>query len=353
MNPVMLVNLDNLIYNIYSIKDHTKKEIIAVIKSDAYGLNVKYIVPILKKCGIKFFLINRLYELLDLKTYLEGMKIIIYESLKINEYKTAYQLTKEVRFTISSLNDVYNIIQFINQCNPTLIFVHIFIDTGMHRFGFNNQMIVKKAIDLLSNYKNIIIEGIYTHYAKKDPLNELTEFLKYIYLYPFTIIHASSSRQIITNTPIIGNYIRIGMLLYSQSSITKNVINVLTKPLKTILLENGDSLGYDLEYKNSTCEKEEIDIIPLGYYEGMIEKDLVVGKRCMNHSFIRHINNTSFFLKIFPIHDKIINDNYYKKFMSYQNIKKVYISSYGTNISKVNQKIFTRSKQIRKRKRSH
>ena len=139
----------------------------------------------------------------------------------------------------------------------------------------------------------------------------------------------------------------------STALITKNVINVLTKPLKTILLENGDSLGYDLEYKNSTCEKEEIDIIPLGYYEGMIEEDLVVGKRCMNHSFIRHINNTSFFLKIFPIHDKIINDNYYKKFMSYQNIKKVYISSYGTNISKVNQKIFTRSKQIRKRKRSH
>lgn len=352
MNSVMLVNLNNLEYNIKAIKSHTKKEIIAVIKSDAYGLNADKIIPILKNTNVDLFLINRLYELTSLKSNIDGMKIIIYESLKPCEYMRAYNLTKEVRFTISSLNDVYNIIYFVNEINPTIIYIHLFIDTGMHRFGFGNIEDVKKAITLLTNYKNIVIEGIYTHYARKKPLNEINEFIKYINLYPFTIIHASSSKQIITNIPIIGNYIRIGMLMYAESEITKNVVTVLTKPLKTFFLERGDKLGYDLEYQNSSCEKEEIDIIPIGYYEGMIERFEVLGKRCMNHSFIKHINNTSFFLKIFPIHDKIINDNYYKKFISYQNIKKVYISSYDTNISKINQKVFSRSKQIRKRKRS-
>ena len=43
MNNIVYVNIDNLKKNINLIKRKTNKEIISVIKSNAYGLGAKYI----------------------------------------------------------------------------------------------------------------------------------------------------------------------------------------------------------------------------------------------------------------------------------------------------------------------
>ena len=91
----VIVNINNLYENINTIKEFTKKEIIAVIKSNCYGLNNKYLIKYLKNKQINFFAIVN-----ESEYFYIGQPILVMDSC----YK--YIDDEHVRYTINSYDDL-------------------------------------------------------------------------------------------------------------------------------------------------------------------------------------------------------------------------------------------------------
>ena len=343
---LMIINVNKLIRNIYRIKKKTNKEIIAVIKSNAYNTGARPIIKYLKLANVSFFAFNTLEEYQYCQYLLINDKVLIFESLKEKQINI---LPKNVRITINNIDDIYEI------KHPRI--VHIQIDTMMNRMGIKNINDFKKII----KYENINIEGIYTHFIsnkteyKKYRLQQ-QKFKEYISLYNTPIIHSAASSSL--DKEIIGNYVRVGMDLYNDA------VNVYTKLGSIRYIKKGEYVGYDALYK---AKKDGyIGILNIGYNEGMKEGVVkyhdkyypVIGKICMNHTFIKldkPIKNSSL-LNIFPINDKIYKkDKYtiYERIVSYRNFKRIYITEYNYDLRKISKISLKKSYIIKQRTRSN
>ena len=337
----MVVNINKLKEKVYELKQNIDKNIIAVVKSNAYNLGSRYIIKYLKEAGVSFFAFNKYIEYIECSDLLLNDKVLIFESLKKDIIKT---LPDNVRITINSVSDIYEVDNFRK--------VHVQIDTSMNRMG------IKKVseLDEILLKDNVVFEGIYTHFVSKDKYKKQVKlFNKYVGKHNFSIIHTSSSNYL--NKNIIGNYIRIGMNLY------KNIVKVYTSLNNIRYLKKGECVGYNSLFKaKKTCY---IGVIDIGYYEGMKEGVVkyynqyyhVIGKICMNHSFIlldKPIKNSSL-LNIFPINDKIYKkDKYsmYERLVSYRNFKRIYITEYKHDLRKISKSCLKKSYNIRQRTRS-
>lgn len=341
MRSLMIINLDNLRNNVETIKKYTNKEMIAVVKSNAYGLGVKPIVCALIEVGIKYFACNTLSEAKVILSINTQIKIIILDSISWAELKGVRDFTNLV-ISINSFFDAYNINQINQSCT-----IHLQIDTGMNRVGIKNIDDARTIIKLLKNNPLIKIEGIFTHFTSNSKELFLYErqkqsFEGFLKLHPFSIIHTANTSSL-TKT-ILGNYIRIGMALYgfhSDIPCLKKVVQVVTKCCNIISLKKGDEVGYDGTYIAS--KKARLGVLPIGYNDGEITpyvynhsyRFLVVAKRCMNHTFILindKINYLSY-LRLFPKNDKIVNETtYYHLFTSMKKIPKIYIKQVDYDI---------------------
>ena len=57
--------------NVEKIIQYTNRQIMAVVKNDAYGLNVKKMIPILKKASVNFFVFEKYCEYLECQDMLK------------------------------------------------------------------------------------------------------------------------------------------------------------------------------------------------------------------------------------------------------------------------------------------
>ena len=108
MNPQAIINLDNLTHNVNEIKKTTGKKIMAVVKSDAYGLGIKKIVPWLSMQGVDYFVLNDDMELIGNRETFKNKKVLLLESVTGYNYDRIFNISKEVRITINNNNDIYD-----------------------------------------------------------------------------------------------------------------------------------------------------------------------------------------------------------------------------------------------------
>lgn len=335
------VSINNIIDNIKTIKAVTAKELIIVTKSNCYGLNSKYLIPIYKKIGIKYFFVNH---------YREYIK-------NINEYHNSFVLIMDS----ISLKSYDNIIYTINNIEDALILsktgkkikVHLQIDLSMNRLGIRSIEECKKIINILKTNKFIEIEGLYTHFSTSidnliDYNKQCDLFKEYINLYNFKIIHSAATSSL--NKNIIGNFVRVGLGIYgfgNQDLPLKKAITAFEKIVKRINLKKGDTVGYESNLKNNILKHDsKVALINVGYFEFKLIDEYFkinqeyekIGNSCMNHShFIidDEINNLTY-LSFFKRNDIIYNrmNNFYHILISLSNYQKIYIMRYNNDISK-------------------
>lgn len=351
----LFFDINKLKYNISKIKEYTNKEIMAVIKSNAYGLNSYYVYQILEKSGINFFV------LFDLNEFMKLEDIINKPVLVLNHFNE-YIDNSFIRYTINSIEDAL----FFKKLNKKIT-VHIQIDSGMNREGIRSIDEYLKVLKILKSCNNITIEGIFTHFASSylelEYYNQQSSnFLEYLKYYDYKIIHSAASSSL--NKKIIGNYVRIGLQLYG---LCRNinlfpVFYLRTRVINTFFLKKETPFGYGLTKLEHDAF---ISIIPLGYsniqdftnvYYLNNKKWIklnVIGKSCMNH---RHIHSKFIikklsYLYIFPKNDKIDID-YYRFLTSIKDINKYYIEV-KDDLSKIIKRTNEKSFVFRKRRYSH
>lgn len=311
LDNLMIVDINKLKNNIQWIKEKTNKEIIAIIKSNAYGLGIKKIAKYLISSGVSFFAINKEseYEFL-------GKPILILNSVTnlIND--------SLVRYTINSIDDVY----FFKKTNRKVI-VHLQIDTGMNRLGIRTTDEYQKIILEINKCQNILIEGVFTHYssgAEEFLYYEYQNlrFLEFLKIATFPIVHGAASSSLKKN--LVGNFVRIGISMYGFCQIEglKVVPRIMTPVIQTFFLKREEKFGYG---QNKLKSDGYLNVIPLGYYEAndfryVYYKDKnqklkwhklqVVGKSCMNH---RHVYSKFAIKKLSYLYVFFKNDTIYKE----------------------------------------
>ncbi|MBQ3494224.1 MAG: alanine racemase, partial [Clostridia bacterium] len=150
----------------------------------------------------------------------------------------------------------------------------------------------KQIINLIKKNKNIIFEGIYTHFfsSKNKLINkkQMNKFIKFIDLIPKKynpIKHVGGSNLIYEELPKQIDMVRLGLFMYGYGAIDATpVMKVVTKIVNIINIKKGDYVGYDENFR--ATKKMTIAVVPLGYADGFSREishklDVVVkGKKC-------------------------------------------------------------------------
>lgn len=357
----LFIYVDNIEKNIDYIKNKTNKKIMAVIKSDAYGIGALSIIKLLYE-KVDYFVFEKYNEYLKCKERLLNKKVIILES--INNYINDSNL----RYSINSMIDVYNIRNISFPVN-----VHLRVDTGMNRLGFRNINEFNFAYNMLRKNKNINIEGIYTHFSSdafesKYFEKQKNQFKKYLKNKKIAIIHANATRNI--NKEIIGNYIRIGIGMYGYHQPYFKLLRSVSLNAKVVNVFNI-SKNNKISYIQKSENKKLIGLINYGYNDVDLskinyiykngQKYQLLGKSCMNHTHFYADDKINYlsWLSILPTNGIIVdskdynfNIDWYAVLTSLKGLPKNYIRRSNYDIPKIFKYNGKESFKCRFRKRS-
>lgn len=307
---VLEINLDAISYNLnfYKSKLKSKTKVMVMVKAFGYGNGGYEIAKLLEHHKVDYLGVAFADEGIELRKAGITVPIMVLnpENSSFNAM-IAYDLEPEI-YSITGLNAFLKIAQ---RRNISSYPIHLKIDTGMHRLGFEpNEFERLKTI--IKNNNFIHIQSIFTHLAASDDM-ELKDFtINQINLFSeayenlITVLNHKPIRHIL-NTSGIFNYssyqmemVRLGIGLYgvgNSDEESKKLFNVST--LKSIIsqihiIEKGDSVGYSRKFIAS--RKTKVATIPIGYADGirrlwgnekgyiMInnEKAIIVGNICMD-----------------------------------------------------------------------
>jgi len=145
-----------------------RKNIIAMVKANAYGVGDTLIANELQNMGIKNFGVACIDEAIRLRNNnITGM-ILVTSVLVDKEIESAIE--EDISISVSNIQNIKDINEIAKQKNK-IAKIHIKIDTGMTRLGFSKDNIIINFTNILK-YKNIEIED----YLQKR-INQIDEFI--------------------------------------------------------------------------------------------------------------------------------------------------------------------------------
>ena len=287
MPSKMYVNLQNIKYNLERIKEKINNAItiIAIVKANAYGLGDLAISKFLEKLGISFLGVAMVDEGVYLRNNSITSDILVTSQFLQEDIQNILDYDLTVSISNIELLGLLNT-QAINQNKK--VKVHIKVDTGMTRLGFNSNEIIDTIKYIQNNFNNIFIDGIYTHLSSADTddeytLDQLNTFDNCIKSltskgYKFNYIHALNSTGLLKYSKYSYNAIRIGDLLYGyypdeslRNNISLKPAVKITAPIINIRQINpGCSVSYSRTFKSNTNMR--IATIQMGYADGLDRK---------------------------------------------------------------------------------
>ncbi len=162
------IDTNALIHNFNIIKQTAKTDVCAVVKADAYGHGVDVVAPLLQKAGAGFFAVSNVQEAIELRDLGITKPILI---LGYTPCEFVCELAKyDISQCVYSLDYAKELSLNATQNNVN-IKIHIKLDTGMSRIGFDcrddNLTGINDAIQA-SKLNDFILEGVFTHFAIAD-----------------------------------------------------------------------------------------------------------------------------------------------------------------------------------------
>lgn len=280
------IDLDAIAFNMEQMKKNLKSntQIMAVIKADGYGHGAVQIAHMLEQVDyIWGFAVATLDEAIVLKSEGISKPILVLGCVFPDQYME--MLKHNIRMNVYTEEMAQSISQMAAKENMTA-YMHIKLDTGMGRLGFDISENSVEQIKRISSLDNVCMEGIFTHFAKADEVDKsfttkqidafmwMTGRLKEQNVV-FNYEHCANSAAIIDIPKANFDLVRAGIStygLYPSDEIQKQ--NVFLKPaleLKSHVVfvkevEEGVPVSYGGTYV--TDKRMKIATIPVGYADG-------------------------------------------------------------------------------------
>lgn len=290
-------------------------KIVAVIKADGYGHGAVPIAQMLEEVSYVWgFAVATLDEAVVLRK--EGIKkpILVLGCVFPEQYME--MLKHDIRMNVYTEEMAKSISQMAEKENLTA-YMHIKLDTGMTRLGFDINEETVETITRISRLNNVNMEGIFTHFAKADETDKtftqqqikkfmwMTEKLKENHV-TFQYEHCANSAAIIDVPEANFDLVRAGIStygLYPSEEVCKE--NVILKPALTLMSHVAfvKEIGVEtpISYGGTYLSKRRMTIatIPVGYADGYPrslsnvgyvlirgKKAPIVGRVCMDQFMV-------------------------------------------------------------------
>lgn len=344
-------NIEKNLIKIRKINDN----IICVLKDDAYGLGIENILPVLIENNCRYFAAAYISEALKIRRLIEKDypdilgEISIMTLNYIEESEIKKVLKNDIEITIFNFKQLEKYIEALkrfdilknNKKNSNIIKkndnfedtevvgnnieknnklkIHIKLNTGMNRLGFDEEEI-EKLIKILEENPNLDIISVYSHIFnvenEKETENQITKYDRVVSLFDKNKIKYRFKH--IQASPLLFKYgkkynydfVRTGMAMYGmeplfESSGLYNVVKVVSKVINIRKIKRGEKISYG--NKNTLKENKTVAVIPVGYAHGLQkqienkeayvlvhgEKAKILGEICMDMIIvdITHIKN--------------------------------------------------------------
>lgn len=304
------INLNSLAdnYNYLRSKISGNVKFMGVVKAFSYGNNPVKIAEELSNLGADYLGVAYVKEGVQLRKAGLKLPILVIHPQPVNFQKVIDSQLTPTLYNFRSWNAFEDVLKENSQKEYP---VHLNLNTGMNRLGFDSTMIAK-VIKKSTATKNIKIEGIYSHFAAGDDEDEKDFTQKQIRKFinfsdKISQAHSHKIIRHLCNTSGILNYpeahfdmVRSGIGLYGFGNSAKEDQNLapignLKAPISQIYtLKKGDTVSYNRNFVALANTK--IGILPLGYADGILrslgnsknyvlvnnEKAPIIGDICMD-----------------------------------------------------------------------
>ena len=327
----MLVNLEinksNLEKNLKIVRS-INKNLICVIKDNAYGLGIENILPILLENKCDYFAVAYIEEAVKIQKLLENLKLknqndkIKVMSLNyVKPENVGYAIRNNIELTVFNFSQLLDYLKILDDFfeNMTLK-IHIKVNSGMNRLGFDKNEILElveiiKKYNLNNKSKNRLeIISIFSHISdaenQAETEKQVEKYEKILKIFSQNNVRYKYSH--LQASPLLFKYgkkynydfARIGMALYGMEPLSTDVglLDVITVKSKIINIRNvkkNDKVSYGS--KGIVKHDSKIGIVAIGYAHGLQkqiensgeayilvngQKAKIIGEICMDMIFV-------------------------------------------------------------------
>lgn len=276
------VNLEAIVRNLNYYRSFMKPEtkMVCMVKASAYGAGSVEIAKTLQDHRVDYLAVAVADEGADLrKAGITGNIIIMNPEMSTFNMLFQYDLEPEV-YSFALLEAL---IKAAEKEGITNFPVHLKLDTGMHRLGFDPEHDLPALIDRLQHQTALLPRSVFSHFVGSD-----SPYFDAFSAHQFELFD-KASRQLqeafpykilrhICNSAGIERFperhldmVRLGLGLYGIDPIDNRVLNNVTT-LKTTILQihevsPEDTVGYSR--RGHLTRKSRIAAIPIGYADGL------------------------------------------------------------------------------------
>ena len=324
--------------NLEKIK-RINENIIYVLKDDAYGLGIENILPILIENGCNYYAVAYIEEALEIKKisrkkFSKEVNVMILNYTEVEDIRIAVENGIELTiYSLFQLREYEKIFSEILEEGKNNIKIHIKLNTGMNRLGFDGDEIeelsgILKRFQVRNENKRFLeydkkvedvktvekigkleIVSIFSHISDSEnfekteaQVKKYEEFLKI-----FQNMGIDCRYTHLQASPLLFKYGkkynydfgRVGMAIYGMEPLSERVgleqvINLHSKIISIRKVRKGEQVSYG---NNGLLERDTVvAVVPIGYAHGLKkqiessnsyilikgEKAYILGEVCMD-----------------------------------------------------------------------
>lgn len=280
---VLEINLNAISHNLnfYKSKLNPETKLMVMVKAFGYGNGGFEIAKLLSHHKVDYLGVAFADEGIALKTAGIDLPIMV-----MNPESTSFSaiIQHQLEPEIYSIKGLTAFLKLAEQKKLKNFPIHIKLDTGMHRLGFEEENI-PELISKLKDNTTVEVKSILSHLAASDDMKHIDFTLSQIKLFKklsSTISKELNIKPILhtLNTSGISNFpqaqldmVRLGIGLYGVSNdedeqkLLENVgtLKSIISQIRTI--QAGESVGYSRRFMADKPTK--IATIPIGYADGI------------------------------------------------------------------------------------
>ena len=279
---ILEVNLSAIVQNLNYYRSFMKPEtkMVCMVKADAYGAGAVEVAKTLQDHNVDYLAVAVADEGVTLreKGITQGIMVM---NPEMRSFSALFQYNLEPEIYSFRLLDA--LIYAAEHEGITNFPVHIKLDTGMHRLGFDPEKDIPQLIERLKRQTALIPRSVFSHFVGSDS-DDFDDFSAKQYelflkgskqlqeAFPHPILRHICNSAAIEHFPDRHlEMVRLGLGLYGINSRNNQTIHNVSTLRTTILqihdVKAGESVGYS---RRTVLERDSrIASLPIGYADGL------------------------------------------------------------------------------------
>lgn len=302
---VLEIDLNAMIGNLNFFKSLIRPEtrVMVMVKAFSYGSGMAEIARILQFHKVDYLAVAVADEGIELRQAGIDLPIVVMNPEE-HSFENMIEFWLEPNIYSEEIFDSFR--KVLQQHAVVRYPIHLKIDTGMHRLGFDPAEMMEKLAAKLVAQEEMVVRSVFSHLAGADEavhdeftISQIQQFQQLSSLIieklPYKVFrHILNSAGIERFPEFQFEMVRLGIGLYGVSSCgnlqVKSISRLKTSVSQIRKIDAGETIGYGR--KGIATQDSEIAVLPIGYADGYDRRlSNGVGKVFVNGSVVPVIGN--------------------------------------------------------------